>query len=252
MNNLVIGLAQLSVVRGDISKNLERHCQLIKAAAEQNVNVLLFPELSLTGYEPSLAKKLAINLDDTRLLMLQELADLYDMTLLVGAPKNTGHKPEIGLFIFRPNTVISCYSKMNLHSGEEVFFARAKEHKILELNNQTIGLAICADITNPQHIGSMLQYELNLYLASVLFSVNGLSGDCQILRNYAIEHKIVIGMSNYIGETGGWQCAGNSTIWDVNGDVIACAGEKDLTLVIAQLVNWQWSGKSICLSHYKV
>ena len=34
MNNLVIGLAQLSVVRGDISKNLERHCQLIKAAAE--------------------------------------------------------------------------------------------------------------------------------------------------------------------------------------------------------------------------
>lgn len=247
MNNLIIGVAQLSVVKGDIAQNLERHCQLIKVAAENNVNVLLFPELSLTGYEPFLAKDLAIDVYDNNLLKLQELAVQYSMTLLVGAPKKMKNKPEIGLFIIHPNDHIVCYSKMNLHESEELFFASGLQYQTLDFGNQKIGLAICADIANPAHVDTMMQGSINFYLTSALISSTGLDNDCNILKNYALKHNIVVAMANFTGETGGWECAGNSTIWDEGGEVIACAGNEKFVLAIAHQENSKWLGQTIVI-----
>jgi predicted amidohydrolase len=45
-----IALAQIKPVLGDVEKNLELHLQLIKQARQREVDILVFPELSLTGY----------------------------------------------------------------------------------------------------------------------------------------------------------------------------------------------------------
>ena len=81
MNDLVFGVAQMSVIKGNIQQNLARHCQLIKAAAQEGVQLLLFPELSLTGYEPNLAQNHAIEVSDENLFQLQKLANQYSMAL---------------------------------------------------------------------------------------------------------------------------------------------------------------------------
>ena len=47
---LKIALAQFNTKLGDVQANLEKHLALIAEAREQGANVLLFPELSLTGY----------------------------------------------------------------------------------------------------------------------------------------------------------------------------------------------------------
>lgn len=93
----------------------------------------------------------------------------------------------------------------------------------------------------------MMQGSINFYLTSALISSTGLDNDCNILKNYALKHNIVVAMANFTGETGGWECAGNSTIWDEGGEVIACAGNEKFVLAIAHQENSKWLGQTIVI-----
>jgi predicted amidohydrolase len=55
-----IGKAQIELTKGDIEKNIEIHKRWIKRAVAENADLVAFPELSLTGYEPALAGELAM------------------------------------------------------------------------------------------------------------------------------------------------------------------------------------------------
>ena len=65
-----ICVAQTRPVKGDIQSNIDNHKKLIDLAVSFGADKVIFPELSLTGYEPHLAKELATNQDDCRFSML--------------------------------------------------------------------------------------------------------------------------------------------------------------------------------------
>ncbi len=68
-----IAAAQVRSLPGEIVRNVHRHCEVVQSAAVHGVNLIMFPELSLTGYEPSLASRLAIDESDACLQPLQEM-----------------------------------------------------------------------------------------------------------------------------------------------------------------------------------
>ena len=73
MRNFTIATAQIGSARGDVSANLAAHADAVVAAVSCDVSVLVFSELSLTGYEPDLAASLAFAVDDARLDSLRRL-----------------------------------------------------------------------------------------------------------------------------------------------------------------------------------
>ena len=58
-----ICLAQTRSFKGEVQKNIENHLRMVKQAIASQASLIIFPELSLTGYEPELAKELAANID---------------------------------------------------------------------------------------------------------------------------------------------------------------------------------------------
>lgn len=48
--------AQIQPIKGDIDRNIQKHIFFINSAIENGADLIFFPELSLTGYEPTLAK----------------------------------------------------------------------------------------------------------------------------------------------------------------------------------------------------
>ncbi|WP_413698693.1 nitrilase-related carbon-nitrogen hydrolase [Psychromonas sp. KJ10-10] len=68
--SLKIAVAQIISKRGEVDENIRIHLQAIKCASRLNVSYLVFPELSLTGYEPNLGSQLAFSKDDERLAVL--------------------------------------------------------------------------------------------------------------------------------------------------------------------------------------
>lgn len=61
-----ICVAQTRPVKGDIQSNIDDHKKLIEIAVSNGADTVIFPELSLTGYEPKLSRELATNQDDNR------------------------------------------------------------------------------------------------------------------------------------------------------------------------------------------
>ncbi len=93
MNRFKIAVAQIPSVKGDIAANIETHTKAMLKAGERDVSILVFPELSLTGYEPELAQSLAFTIHDARLLQLINEANSNGLTIVVGAPLATKERP---------------------------------------------------------------------------------------------------------------------------------------------------------------
>jgi predicted amidohydrolase len=145
---LCIAAAQAISVANDVARNVQTHLDFVQAAAHQGVQLLVFPELSLTGYElPQLAAHV-LNADDAFLARLRQAAREHAMTLIVGAPAaavRAGDLPSIGAWVLHADGTATLYRKRHLH-GSETQFASAGEDDALMLSLAGIptGLAICA------------------------------------------------------------------------------------------------------------
>ena len=79
-------VAQMRPVAGDLPANIVTHLRLVEAAVAKGAEIIVFPELSITGYEPKLAQQLAMHADDRRLDVFQTRSDDQRITSAVGAP----------------------------------------------------------------------------------------------------------------------------------------------------------------------
>jgi predicted amidohydrolase len=237
--NFKIAVAQISSEKGNIDKNIQDHVKAIQCAIEHAVSIVVFPELSLTGYEPELAENLALTIDDERLNPIQEIAVNNSIYVVVGAPIKTKDISEIGVIIFSPDGSITSYSKMNLHPGEEKYFKAGKELKTIAVKNQKVAIAICADTNNPMHVKAYAENGASIYAAGVLITEGGYTPDTEKLHSYARQYHMLVTMANHCQPTGGWQPVGKSSAWDENG-ILAVAGIDSKSLLISEKISNHW------------
>lgn len=224
--------AQSGSIRGDIVGNVKNHIRLIKKAAENHANLVVFPELSLTGYERDLAKTHHLKPSDVRLAPFQEMANKHSMCILVGAPFQDGDKAHIAAFLYRPAETPLVYTKHHLHGGEEEHFDPGSRELEFNLGDEKVFTAICADITHPEHAQRAAKVKSTVYAAGVLLSPGGYAEDAALLQGYAEKHGMMVVMSNFAFPTGGWETGGKSAIWDNEGKLIASGPDQGEALVI--------------------
>jgi predicted amidohydrolase len=95
-----VAVAQTCPVKGDVLTNLEEHVRLVGIAASSGAQLVVFPELSLTGYELDLARDLAFSENDPRLCLLLEASSSSSVTLVVGAPFESTSRCTSGRSLF--------------------------------------------------------------------------------------------------------------------------------------------------------
>ncbi|MBN5213961.1 carbon-nitrogen hydrolase family protein [Serratia ureilytica] len=243
-----LAAAQYPVAAANIACNLERHLEFVAQAAEQQVQLLVFPELSLSGYELTDAAELALTLGDPRLQPLSAAAQSRQMTIIVGAPLHSGQALHIAALIFHPNGTVAAYTKQHLHGAEQQFFSPGEGGPLLELHRQHIALAICADTSEPGHASAAARAGAQIYAAGVLVSETGYAKDSAALADYARRYGMVTLMANHAAPTGGWIPAGRSAIWDNTGALLVAAPDDAPGLVIAGKTSDGWHGRLCRLS----
>ncbi|MDR7285966.1 putative amidohydrolase [Pseudomonas corrugata] len=244
MTPFTIAAAQSISVAGDLAANIVRHQRFMQVAAEQGVQLLVFPELSLTGYERGLAAGLAIVPDAKVLQPLREFAREVSVTSVVGMPiRLSDDSPVlIGALVFGADGSLEVYSKQHLHPGEEVAFAPGTGGPMLTIGADTVALAVCADFSHARHAASAAEQGAALYAAGVLITENGYAPDTALLQGYANTHSMTVLMANHGGATGGWESAGRSAIWASDGSLIAAAPGTGNVMVVARREAGEWRG----------
>lgn len=245
MKDLTLCAAQYCSVAGDLDGNIARHAALMSEAARHGVDFLLFPELSLTGYEPALACELAQAPDTTLLQPLRGLAKHLGMTTVVGLPvrhSDTG-AVMIGAWVLGSDGEQALYTKRHLHPGEEAVFSPGRGGALLQIANEPVALSVCAEFTHASHAQAAARSGAVVYAASVLISDNGYAVDSEQLQGYAREYSMGVLMANHGGPSGGWACAGRSAFWAPGGALISSAVGKGDCLVIARRWTGTWQGE---------
>jgi len=246
--DVTFALVQLPAVKGRIDLNLNNHLEHVALAAENGADIVVFPELSLTGYEPQLVHNLAIDIDSDPVRLLSEAAQKHGVIVISGCPLLSDEtRPYIGALITYPSGKTDLYRKQHLHPGESDYFIAGGESYVISYKGQQIALAICADFCNPDHAADAKAAGADLYICSVLISENGFAVDNQLLQSRALENGFPVLMANYSGETGGWKSCGKSRVWDSDGEVIVASENSERELLLCTLSNGKVSGKVLSI-----
>ncbi len=225
--------AQTRPIKGDIENNIAHHVKLIELAISHHADFIVFPELSLTGYEPRLASLLAMNVDDGRLDVFQKISDHKKISIVVGAPIKSNDGIYISLIIFQPYKKQQIYSKEFLHPDEETFFISGKNNSV-DLPGD-IALAICYELSVPEHSLHAFKQRAKVYIASVAKSAIGYEKSSKILSNVAAKYSMVVLMTNCLGYCDNFECVGQTSAWDTHGTLLGQLDDAREGIIIVDM-----------------
>lgn len=212
-----ICLAQTNPVKGDIEQNITDHMKLIDLALEAEADIIVFPELSLTGYEPELANDLAISINDHRLDRFDKISDQHNMLIGVGAPVHGDNAVHIGMIFSRPGQERAVYYKEYLHVDEEPFFEGKVNDPGVLVIKENLAPAICYELSIPEHSRRAQEMGAEIYLASAAKTEEGVQQATADMVEIARRYSMLTMMVNCTGNCDGVVCSGNSSIWLPDG-----------------------------------
>lgn len=212
---------QIRPVAGAVDANIVRHVTLAEHAVGRGAELVFFPELSLTGYEPRLAGALATTPDDRRLDVFQRLSDAHDVVLGVGLPLSAPAGVQIGMVFFRPAASPRAYCKRMLHADELPYFIPGEEPVLLETGGHLLAPAICYESLQPAHAAEAAERHTDIYLASVAKSANGTARAFVHYPEIARRHAMIVVMANCVGPCDDFLAVGQSAAWNRRGERLA-------------------------------
>ena len=228
---LAVAVAQPEIIRGDIQANANRHAAAIRFASAR---VVVFPELSLTGYELDAP---AVALDDPALAGIVAACRETGTVALVGAPVADHGDLFIATLQVDGAGVRIAYRKTWLHGDENIRFSRGPGATTVDVDGWTIGLAICKDTGASQHTAQIARLDVDLYAAGVVDLPEDLVEGRA--RAFVISRAInaPVAVASFAGPTGGdfTRTAGHSAIHDGRGRLLAEADEHAGSIAVAVL-----------------
>ena len=237
-----VAAAQTSPKDGNIAANLDDHHRLSELAADMGAQLIVFPEMSLTGYQRQHANQLAFVENDARLDKLKALAKNKNIIIIAGAPIKIISALHIGFFILHPDGATNIYTKQFLHEGEDVFFTPCFDHNpVIDLEDQKISLAICSDISNPVHARNAADAGSTIYISGIFYTPNGIADGHNSLAGYAKKYAMNVLMSNYGGPSLGLESGGKSAFWTNTGELKGSLENIQEGILIASKKNDNWN-----------
>ncbi len=256
-----LAAAQTVPVRGDVAANMAEHLRLARLAADERAEVVVFPELSLIGYELDLAADLAFSENDARLTPLVSLASAKSITLIVGAPIRMASRLHLGAFIIEPDGTIEVHTKRhlgafapdvnpggNIPPAEETVFEPGTAIPLLQLGSMTAALAICAESLRPSHAREAAERGANTYLSGHFSIPLDVELRHTVLRAHAVKHGMAIVFATYGGPTGGLPASGRSAIWSPTGELLTQLEPSGSGLAVAIQRDTSWQAKALRLN----
>lgn len=227
-----ICVAQTKPVTGDFQRNIDKHKELIDLAVTNEADMIIFPELSITGYEPEQAKKLATHPNDKRFDEFQKISDIKRIIIGIGVPLKDNSDVSISMLLFQPNEGRKLYSKRYLHADEEPFFVAGQNSISLLGRNSNIAFAICYEISILDHAENAFKNGAKIYVASVAKFEDKIDRATNRLAKIASDYSMTVLMSNFIGSSNGQKYAGRTSIWNKQGSLVGQLSDKNEGVLI--------------------
>ncbi len=242
-NKFRIALAQMRCSQGDKRENLKKIETNVALAKKHNAELVIFPELSLTGYViRDQIYELAEKIPGQSTKTIEKIAKNAGMYIVFGMPELSG-KAQATLYntatLVGPEGFIGKYRKMYLptHSvfEEKRYFRAGYQTAVFDTKLGKIGLIICYDIFFPE-----VTRLTRLHGAQLIICISASPG---VRRTFfetltaarAIENTAFLAYVNLVGIEDGLQFWGGSRLIGPNGKILVQAKYDEEDFVVGEV-----------------
>lgn len=218
---ITIAVAQPELASHAVDGNVESQADVVRRA---DARVVVFPELSLTGYELDAEP---IDTADPRLHPLVDACAAAGSVALVGAPiiEEDGNR-HIAMLAIGSEGPRVVYRKMHLGIDEAQVFRAGTEPAVVVVDGWRLGLAICKDTGVAQHAADTAAVGIDALVAGIVESADDAGVVDARARAIAQAHGVWVAIASCAGPTGGGfdATAGGSGVWRPDGSALERAG----------------------------
>jgi predicted amidohydrolase len=247
---LSIALAQCNTVLGSVQRNLDKHLATIDQAHTSGADLLIFPELSLTGYVlQDLVPTVACRPVSDDPIFRPLLAASQKLDIVVGfVEEDVRNRFYISAAYLSRGEVVHVHHKVYLPTyglfDESRFFAWGDSIQAFDTRFGRVGMLICEDFwhASPPYLLWLDGADLlllasaspgrGLINAPVLESARWVN---HILQAYSSQYTSFVAHCNRVGYEDGLNFWGGSAVYDPNGDLVTQAPYQEEALTITEI-----------------
>ncbi|KYH33336.1 (R)-stereoselective amidase [Moorella mulderi DSM 14980] len=216
--------------------------RLAAEAAGRGVELLAFPEMSLTGYNPATLGRPGFKeeLDGALTRIARAAADL-GVGLLVGRAEFAGEHLFNAASVFLPDGSVHTYRKIYLTEAEARYFSPGADRLVFSYKGNWFGVIICRDQNYPELARQIAAEGARaLFILSAHYYQPG-EARWKLPKNRAlpiaraVENRCYVILANAVGSHIGMVSLGNSLIADPEGGLVVMADEASETLLTCDL-----------------
>ena len=230
-----IAISQLSIAYEDKLRNIEKANQAIEFARKQKAELIVFPEMSFTGFSMKLEQ--IGETDESTVQQMQCLSNEHQIYIGFGWVKlielNNERKGENHYTIVSPEgKVILDYVKCHpfSYSGENVHFVGGENVRFCKISDFIISVNICYDLRFPEIFQAESKIA-DLIIVPANWPKERREHWSTLLRARSIENQSYMIGVNCIGESGGVEYSGDSVVIDAAGNVLLSLIKEEIGVI---------------------
>lgn len=238
-----LALAQVNTTVGDLRGNVEKIIAALEKSRKEEADVVLFPELCLTGYPPEdlLFKKSFIR--ETIASLKKILPHAKSICAVIGLPIEDGGKLYNAAAVILKGEIEYMAKKSELPNygvfDEKRYFVPGKKNSLVKIAGVNVAITICEDIWAPDGQSAALcgkpETGLIFNLSSSPFHIGKIDERRGIARAWAKKFKTHLAYCNLVGGQDELVFDGGSFVCDPQGEIISSSVEFDESLHIVDL-----------------
>jgi len=249
-----IALAQINTVVGNLKSNSEKILINIQKAKKLEADLIIFPELSITGYPPKDLIEHTWFVRKNIECLKQIAAQCEGITVIIGyidfAQETEGKKLYNSAAVLRDGRIFSCHPKTLLPTydvfDEGRYFAVSNENNPVELFGKRFGISICEDIWNDKlYWGHFREYprdpieelarkgiDILINISASPFTLNKRSIKLEMFRKTVKRYNVPLIHVNLVGGNDSLIFDGWSFVMDSDGEILAQTTDFDEDFII--------------------
>jgi NAD+ synthase (glutamine-hydrolysing) len=240
---LRVGLAQINTTVGDIRANVDTIARMIGSAKEENVDLVIFPEMCICGYPPEDLLHKPKFLYDNEVALTRLAAETNGITAIAGLAEGIPTRCYNTATVLENGQIKATYHKGVLPNygvfDEKRYFMPGQKPVIIEKNKLRIAITICEDIWNLEWLDTFFreqqQVDLIVNISASPFNAGKDQQRKRILADCSRHFNCPVAYCNLIGGQDELVFDGRSMIVDAGGNVVLQAKEFCEDLIIADL-----------------
>ncbi len=224
--HLTITIAQLNPIVGSFRHNTQLILDAIKQAKQESADIVVFPELMITGYPPEdlLFRPAFIEKVERTIKTIAKATD--GISAIIGAPMMLKDKLFNTACVLQNGKIITKYAKQHLPNyrvfDEKRYFNAGTETTVVDVAGHRVGLLICEDVWMSEPIQKLAEEnaEAVIVINASPFRLNKTQDRIELLTKRASDNNLPIAYINLVGGQDDLVFDGESLLVDKKGQLL--------------------------------